>query len=75
MDKNGLIKGSKYKDRYDVVGNLDGTYRIFDKNTSFQSDHITSKKDGEQKDYFNENQIRVIIDTSKEWRMNHGYKT
>lgn len=74
VDKEGKIKGAKYQGKYDAVRNRDGTYRVFDKATSFQTNHITSDKDGEWKTYFNKEEIEQIIDLSREWLQRHDYK-
>jgi len=73
VDKDGRIKGTKYQKNYDTVRNRDGTYRIFDKTTSFQTNHITSAKDGEWKTHFNNEQIEQIISLSEDWLKKYGY--
>jgi hypothetical protein len=71
--KEGEIKGAKYQNNFAAVSNLDGSYRVFDKETSFQSNHITSKKDGEWRDFFSEEQKKEINDISKEWLSKYGF--
>lgn len=71
--KQGVVRGTKHQNNYAAVGNFDGTYRIFDKETSFQSNHITSKKDGEWKDLFTEEQKEQINNISREWLLKYGF--
>lgn len=73
VDREGKIKGAKYKEKYDAVRNRDGTYRVFDKTTSFQTNHITSERDREWEEYFNKEQVAQITDLSREWLIKHNY--
>ena len=71
--KEGIVKGAKHQNNYAAVGNIDGTYRVFDKETSFQSNHITSKKDGEWRNHFTKEQIEQINNISREWLLKYGF--
>lgn len=71
--KQGVVRGAKYQKNYAAVGNFDGTYRVFDKQTSFQSNHITSKKDGEWKEFFTEEQKEQINTISTAWLLRYGF--
>lgn len=74
IDKKGQVIGAKQKSKFDTAQNLDGTFRVFDKATSFQSNHITSNTDGEWKTHFDKNQIKQLNNITKEWLLKHGYK-
>jgi len=74
VDEEGRIKGAKHQEKYDAVRNRDGTFRIFDKTTSFQTNHITSEKDGEWKTDFSSEQIELINRLSREWLQRYDYE-
>jgi len=74
VDDKGHVIGEENNSRFNTVKNSDGTYRVYDVATAFQSNHITSNKDGEWRTYFDKNQIDRINDLSKEWLLKHGYE-
>jgi Sulfotransferase domain len=74
IGKNGQIEGAEEKSKFDSIRNLDGTYRLYEKNTAFQSNHITSTKDGEWRKLFDKNRTDQLIQLSKEWLLRYGYK-
>ena len=54
VNETGKIQDTgEYKD-YEAVNNSDGSFRVIDKNTRFQTNHITSKKEGEWRDVLSE---------------------
>jgi hypothetical protein len=74
FDVNGQVEGVEQQLKFASVRNLDGTYRVFEKTTSFQSNHITSTKDGEWKAQFDKYQTEQLIDLSRAWLVKYGYK-
>lgn len=74
VDDKGRVIGEGNSSRFDTVRNFDGTYRVYDTTTAFQSNHITSSKDGEWRTYFDKNQLEQINALSKEWLSKHGYE-
>jgi Sulfotransferase domain len=74
LDALGQIESDEKKSKFETVKNLDGTYRVYDKTTAFQSDHITSTRDGEWKTHFGKDQIERINGITKDWLLKHGYK-
>jgi hypothetical protein len=74
LDKHGQVEGDEQKSKFETVKNRDGTYRVYEKTTAFQSNHITATRDGEWKTYFGKNQIDRINNITKEWLLRHGYK-
>ena len=74
LDTQGQVENDEQKSKFETVKNLDGTYRVYDKTTAFQSDHITSTKDGEWKTHFGNNQIDRINSITKDWLLRYGYK-
>lgn len=74
VDSKGQIISDKQKLKYDAIRNADGTYRIYDKTTAFQSNHITSNSDGEWKTYFKKKQSDKLNNLSRKWLVKYGYK-
>ena len=74
LDTKGQVESDEHKSRFETVKNLDGTYRVYDKTTAFQSDHITSTKDGEWKTHFAQDQLDRINSITKDWLLRYGYK-
>lgn len=75
VGKNGSVRDNRKQKYYAAVRNLDGSYRIFDRNTSFQSNHITSSRDGEWRDCFSKQQIERMLRISRKWLLKYGYET
>lgn len=73
VDASGEVKGAKLQSKFTSVPNLDGTYRVYDKSTAFQSNHITSKSDDEWRTFFNAEQLQQMNEIAKTWLERHGY--
>ncbi len=71
---DGVLERENDSDRYETVENFDGTYRVFDKHTSFQSNHITSKRDGEWKECFTKDQLSKLNILTEKWLLRYKYK-
>lgn len=74
MGEDGQVKGAKHQSKFESVRNFDGTYRAYDKNTAFQSNHITAKKDGEWRTAFKQDEIEQIHSLCQHWLIEHGYQ-
>jgi hypothetical protein len=74
LDEHGKVKGTKNQSKFESVKNLDGTYRAYDKNTAFQSNHITAKKDGEWKTAYTFIEVEQINALCGSWLIKHGYQ-
>lgn len=74
VDANAKVKDAEQRLKFDAIKNLDGTYRVMDKVTGFQSGHITSVADGEWKTYFDKNQTDQLNSLSREWLLKFGYE-
>ena len=61
----------KLKD-YETVNNIDGSFRIIDKKTRFQSNHITSRKEGEWCDVLLEEQKEEEMKVASDWLNKYG---
>lgn len=74
LDANGKVKDDELKEKFVSVENLDGTRRLYEKATAFQSDHITSTRDGEWKSLLDKNKAELLNNLTKEWLLKYGYK-
>lgn len=72
LEKNKAKAKNKNKERYIEVANFDGTSRVYDVDTAFQSDHITSKNEGEWQTFFSDEQKTVIDELTRDWLKKHG---
>lgn len=70
----GQVENEEQQSKFNTIKNFDGTYRVYDKTTAFQSGHITSTTEGEWKTHFSENQIGRINSITREWLLKYGYK-
>jgi hypothetical protein len=73
VSKQGEIKDDKSSVHYDTVRNRDGTYRIFDKKTAFQTYHITEQGSRNWKDYFSSEQQDEINNAVSDWLVKYGF--
>jgi hypothetical protein len=58
-----LIEGSHLSS----VRNMDGSHRVFDRNSGFQSNHITSKKAGEWRQTLDSEQKARLMQATQSW--------
>ncbi|MFQ5508302.1 MAG: sulfotransferase domain-containing protein [Leptospirillia bacterium] len=72
VDGRGDVGGKKKK-AYDTVQNKDGSYRVFDRATSFQSGHITSKGKAEWREVFTPEQQDRINEIAGDWLKKYGF--
>ena len=66
-DECGSILPAQDKSGYTSVQNLDGSYRVFDKKTNFQSNHITSTSKGEWRQVLTDEQKRTLMEATSDW--------
>ncbi|MHC5073749.1 MAG: sulfotransferase domain-containing protein [Planctomycetota bacterium] len=57
----------------DSTPNMDGTQRIFDRNTGFQANHITSQKSGSWRETLSESQQQKLLNETADWLKKHGF--
>lgn len=79
LEKVSVLSSGFFKDKssietYQKVRNRDGSYRVLDRKTNFQTNHITSKKDGEWVKYFNSQQREEINNLASEWLNKHNFQ-
>jgi len=73
VESNGQIEGEAHE-KYASLANLDGSYRIFDKETNFQTNHITSDKPGEWRNVFTREQQEKLLQITSSWLNRYGFK-
>jgi hypothetical protein len=73
VDQRGAIESPEHANRYTSIRNIDGSYRVFDHETGFQSNHITSSRAGEWREIFTAEQQRVLNDLLGDWLQRYGF--
>jgi len=73
VQRDGCLDRKFQSEEFGVTQNTDKSYRILDKKTGFQTNHITSKQDGEWKDVFTEDEQRKLLDLTSGWLQKHGF--
>jgi len=59
--------------QFETVKNLDGSFRVFDRQTGFQSNHITSKHEEEWKTVLSEAQKEALNQLTEKWLTRYGF--
>ena len=59
---------------FDTVRNADGSYRVFDRATGFQTSHITSQQDGQWREELTEDQKQRLMNETADWLERHGFE-
>jgi hypothetical protein len=72
-NRPGRVSGLENSERFESIRNLDGTYRLFDRKTNFQTNHITSKTEGEWREVFSEDQKKRLLDKTSLWLLKYGF--
>ena len=67
VDKEGQLIDYKEIARYTTMPRLDGSYRIYDNSTGFQSSHITTGKEGEWRQKLDRGQQKALIKVTAQW--------
>lgn len=60
--------------RYARIRNLDGSARVYDYETGFQSNHITSNRDAEWREVLDADQQRMLNELLGDWLLRYGYE-
>lgn len=58
---------------YSIVGNYDGTHRLFDKVTGFQSNHITNTEGDEWRQILSTTEQEKLMALTSDWLVRYGY--
>ncbi len=73
ISDSGDFQDSRQSSEFEAVKNLDGGFRIIDKKTRFQTNHITSKKEGEWREFLSEEQKEILMNTSSAWLNRYNF--
>jgi len=73
-EANSPTMHSGQQSKYHSVKNFDGSLRTMSKATGFQSNHITSKAEGEWRSYFDSDQQEKLNKLSGTWLKRFGYE-
>lgn len=74
ISDQGQIDGEENSNAYKLLRGPDGRYRVFDNETSFQTNHITSKNDGEWVRYFTQQQRLEINNRVSDWLAKYNFQ-
>jgi len=74
VNRNGGIESRLDADRYTSIRNMDGSYRVYDSETGFQSNHITSIRPGEWREAFTAEQQRALNELLGQWLRRYGFE-
>ena len=72
--KSGDIIGARNKTRFTTTKNPDGTLRVFDKKTSFQTKHITSNHEREWETVLSETEKERLQALRKDWLHKYDFE-
>jgi len=73
VDEAGKLQSEAQASRYATVPRFDGSHRIYDHATGFQSNHITTGKDGEWRNQLELQQQKVLMELATPWLRKHGF--
>lgn len=73
VNEQGSIGNKDKSGSYSTVRNPDGSYRVYDNRTGFQTDHITSDKSGGWREYFTPEQQEELNDFVSDWLVKYGF--
>lgn len=73
VDQAGKIAPKSGQGRYSSIRNMDGSYRVYDHVTGFQSNHITSSRSGEWREAFNAEEQQALNELLSDWLRRYGF--
>lgn len=73
LSESGDTQSRAVADDYASIRNVDGSYRVFDSETGFQSNHITSSRVGEWREAFSAKQQRTLNNLLGDWLRRYGF--
>jgi len=73
INETEKIQGSAELKDFEIVSNSDGSYRVIDKKTRFQTNHITSKKEGEWRDVLSEEKKEEVMRLASDWLKKYDF--
>lgn len=67
LNPDETARGGDKPHDYSIVQNLDGSFRAHDPATGFQTDHISSNKDGEWREVLSPSEQSELMNATGEW--------
>lgn len=74
LDSNGSVQNESGSGEYSSAQNFDGSFRVYDHDTGFQTNHISSHKDGEWRDVLTDEEKAELMAATSEWLTRYGFK-
>lgn len=72
VDNSGIILDASLRKDFETVGNFDGSFRLYDKRSAFQTNHVTGS--GERwKSFLSDEQQTRLMALTKEWLVKYGF--
>ena len=73
VDEAGKLQSEAQAARYAAVPRFDGSHRIYDQTTGFQSNHITTGKEGEWRNQLEPHQQKALMELATPWLRKYGF--
>lgn len=74
LDQEGKLLDESKSNEFSSARNLDGSFRIYDHSTGFQTNHISSNKDGEWREVLTDSQQAALITATREWLVRYDFR-
>jgi len=73
VDEAGKLQYEAQASKYATVSRFDGSHRIYDRTTGFQSNHITTGKEGEWRSQLGPRQQEALMKLTSSWLKKYGF--
>ena len=73
VDEASKLQSEALASRYATVPIFDGSHRIYDQTTGFQSNHITTGKEGEWRIQLESQQQKALMELATPWLRKYGF--
>ncbi|MFQ5642933.1 MAG: sulfotransferase domain-containing protein [Thiogranum sp.] len=74
LDNNGNVQSESGSAEYSSAQNLDGSFRVYDHATGFQTNHISSGRDGEWRSVLSGEEQAELMAATSEWLARYGFR-
>jgi Sulfotransferase domain len=74
LDNSGSVQNKRAPGEYSGAQNFDGSFRVYDHGTGFQTNHISSHEDGEWRDVLTDSEKSALMEVASEWLARYGFK-
>ena len=72
-EQQGAVQDAGKSGKYSCAPNLDGSYRVYDHATGFQTNHISSGKEGEWREVFSEREQAELMTATTECLIRYNF--